>query len=543
MYTLHELYKDRMFCDVTLVVEEGHEFPAHRVILAAGSPYFSAMFRNDHLESTQSRVMLNDIETSSLEGILDFLYSSRLSISETNVQSILRVASLLQITSVVEACCEFLRVRLDPENCLGIHQFADIHGCVSLSEVSWKFILEHFQEVVVSEEFLSVPPNHLQALFQSGDIRVQSEVDILDSVLLWYSHNSLERQESLPNLLQYIKFPLIPLQLIQEKLLNKFPLYDPIHGLLNMQLNGLQYKHTSDFDPYLPRKSIGNDHSLIYVVGGETFPGRTTVNTAEEYNPSKDTWTELAPMLTARRGVGVGLLNGCIYVVGGSDSRDALRLVERYDPKSNTWTRVADLNQERSSVSAAVVNGNLYAVGGYDGFSSCLKSIEKYNSESNTWSYMNEMNIPRSMSTVGILNDKLYIIGGYDGASDLSSCEMYDPLTDIWVPIASMTSCRCMSGVGVLGGLLYVVGGCDCARSLRSVDVYDPQANSWSLVAETAEARSGVGVCVVGDKLYALGGYTGSGYCDTVEEFNQSTSQWSVVSAMSTGRRRFGCCS
>lgn len=528
-----------MFCDVTLVVEN-QEFHAHRIVLAAGSPYFSAMFKNNHIESKQSHVVLNDIEATSLNDILGFLYSSQLSITEADVQSLLRVASLLQITPVIEACCEFLRVRLDPDNCLGIHNFADVHGCISLSEISWKYALQHFQEVVLSEEFLSLPSNRLQLLIQSGDMQISSEVDILDSVLLWYSHNSSKRSEDLPDLLRYIKLPLISRPVLQDKVFEKFPSHDPIHYMLKLQLDD-KSQTVTDFDPYLPRKSING--SLIYVVGGETFPGRTTVSTAEEYNPSKGTWRELTSMPKCRRGVGVGLLNGSIYVVGGSDSRDALKLVESYDPKTGVWTKLADLNQERSSVSAAIVNGDLYAIGGYDGFSSCLKSVEKYSIESDSWSYVSEMNIPRSMAAVGVLDDKLYIMGGYDGASDLSSCEVYDPLTNIWTMIASMNSPRCMSGVGVLEDLLYVVGGCDCARSLRSVDVYDPQRNSWRLVSEMMEARSGLGVCVVNDKLYALGGYTGTGYCNTVEMFDLSTVTWTFVSNMNTKRRRFGCCS
>ena len=540
LQSLQEIYRERLFCDVTLVINE-QEFPAHRIVLAAGSPYFSAMFKNDLKESTQTRISLKDVDPLPLESLISFLYSSSLVITESNVQALLHAASLLGIMSVVEACCDFLLARLDPENCLGMYQFADIHGCSSLAEASWKYALEHFREVMESEEFLSLSSNHLQTLIQSGDVQVQTEVDILDSVLLWYSHNRPERVKHLPSLIQYIKLPLISQPILQEKVLNGvFPPNDPLHTLIASQLNGFLSTHVTDFDPYHPRQSTR--HSLIYMVGGETFP-RTTVNTVEEYDPLKNTWRELASVHIARRGVGLGIIDNFIYVMGGSDGRDALRLVERYDPNLDKWMRVADLNQERSSVSGAVVNGVLYAVGGYNGYSSCLKSVEKYNPESDSWSYVSEMNISRSMSATAILNNKLYIFGGYDGASDLSSCEVYDPLTDKWTLIAEMGSPRCMSSAGVLGETLYVVGGCYCSRSLSMVDSYDPNTNQWTSVNRMTEARSGVGVAVVGNKMYALGGYTGTGYCTTVEEFSQGLNQWTVVSEMSKGRRRFGCCS
>ena len=536
---LSQLYRDQLLCDVTLVVEE-HEFPAHRVVLSASSPYFSAMFTNNHKESTQSRVILKDIDAFSLESILNFIYTANLDITESNVQNLLGVASLLQITSVVEASCEFLRVRLEPENCLGIRQFADLHGCLELSEFSWRFALEHFQEIVQSEEFLQTPPSMLLSLIQSKDIAVQSEVDILDAVLLWYGHNSSKRQSDLPGLLQYIKIPLIPTKTLEEKLFKNFPPQHSIHQIMQSQINSAQYG-TSDFNPFEPRRSYNQRH--LYVIGGETNPGRSTTKTVYEYNPTKDKWRELASMLSARRGVGVGILDGSIYAVGGSDSTDALRLVERYDIKHDSWTRVADLNHKRSSVSAAVVTNVLYAVGGYDGFSSCLSSVEKYDPAQNTWTYVAQMNIPRSMSAVGVVGDLLYIVGGYDGQSDLSSCEMYNPLTDTWTLIESMSSNRCMSGVGVLNGQLYVVGGCDCARSLSTAELYDFNKRTWSPLPEMSEARSGLGIAVVGDKMYALGGYTGNGYCNSIEVFDSVTNQWSTVAEMNVGKRRFGCCS
>ena len=48
-------------------------------------------------------------------------------------------------------------------------------------------------------------------------------------------------------------------------------------------------------------------------------------------------------------------------------------------PESKKWTSVAPMSSRRSSVGVAVLNGRLYAVGGYDGVArQCLNSVEKY---------------------------------------------------------------------------------------------------------------------------------------------------------------------
>lgn len=43
--TMNNLRKENMLCDVMLKVE-GQEFPVHRIVLAACSDYFCAMFTN-----------------------------------------------------------------------------------------------------------------------------------------------------------------------------------------------------------------------------------------------------------------------------------------------------------------------------------------------------------------------------------------------------------------------------------------------------------------------------------------------------------------
>lgn len=71
--------------------------------------------------------------------------------------------------------------------------------------------------------------------------------------------------------------------------------------------------------------------------------------------------------------------------------------VEVYNLKTNEWFHVAPMNTRRSSVGVGVVGGKLYAVGGYDGASrQCLSSVECYDANSNEWSYVAEMSTRRS---------------------------------------------------------------------------------------------------------------------------------------------------
>lgn len=52
-------------------------------------------------------------------------------------------------------------------------------------------------------------------------------------------------------------------------------------------------------------------------------------------------------MSTARSRVGVAVVNGLLYAIGGYDGQSRLRTVEVYNPETDTWTKVASMNTQR----------------------------------------------------------------------------------------------------------------------------------------------------------------------------------------------------
>lgn len=57
----------------------------------------------------------------------------------------------------------------------------------------------------------------------------------------------------------------------------------------------------------------------------------------------------------------------------------------RFDPDTKHWSFIAAMTTARSTVGVAVLNGRLYAVGGRDG-AACLNSVECYDPHTNKWS-------------------------------------------------------------------------------------------------------------------------------------------------------------
>lgn len=69
---------------------------------------------------------------------------------------------------------------------------------------------------------------------------------------------------------------------------------------------------------------------------------------SHRYDPERDQWQLVAPMLTRRIGVGVAVINRLLYAVGGFDGANRLSSCECYYPERDEWRTMAPMNTVRS---------------------------------------------------------------------------------------------------------------------------------------------------------------------------------------------------
>jgi hypothetical protein len=157
-------------------------------------------------------------------------------------------------------------------------------------------------------------------------------------------------------------------------------------------------------EPHQPQK--------IYALGGNCWLGSCTIfNTAEAYDPTTNTWTAIASMGIGRMNLAAATLNGKIYAVGGEyrhtghefddDFFVTINSAEAYDPTTNTWTAIAPMGTRRMNLAATTLNGKIYAVGGDDGvyvqpnIPHILNTTEAYDPTTNTWTAIASMGTTR----------------------------------------------------------------------------------------------------------------------------------------------------
>ena len=98
---------------------------------------------------------------------------------------------------------------------------------------------------------------------------------------------------------------------------------------------------------------------MLYAVGGSGCCPANILNTVEAYDPATGRWATKSPMPTARWQPTVGVVNGVLYAVGGTNTTGLLSTVEAYDPATNTWTTKAAMPTARAGLGGGVVNGVL----------------------------------------------------------------------------------------------------------------------------------------------------------------------------------------
>ncbi|XP_064416519.1 kelch-like protein 20 isoform X3 [Latimeria chalumnae] len=491
------LRKHRELCDVVLVVGTKKIY-AHRVILSACSPYFRAMFTGELAESRQTEVVIRDIDERAMELLIDFAYTSQITVEEGNVQTLLPAACLLQLAEIQEACCEFLKRQLDPSNCLGIRAFADTHSCRELLRIADKFTQHNFQEVMESEEFMLLPANQLIDIISSDELNVRSEEQVFNAVMAWVKYSIQERRPQLPQVLQHVRLPLLSPKFLVGTV-GSDPLIKSDEECRDLVDEAKNYLLLPQERPLMqgprtrPRKPI-RCGEVLFAVGG--WCSGDAISSVERYDPQTNEWRMVASMSKRRCGVGVSVLDDLLYAVGGHDGSSYLNSVERYDPKENKWTRVASMSTRRLGVAVAVLGGFLYAVGGSDG-TSPLNTVERYNPQENRWHTIAPMGTRRKHLGCAVYQDMIYAVGGRDDTTELSSAERYNPRTNQWSPVVAMTSRRSGVGLAVVNGQLMAVGGFDGTTYLKTIEVYDPDANTWRLYGGMNYRRLGGGVGVI----------------------------------------------
>ena len=194
--------------------------PAHKFMLAISSPVFYAMFFGQMAETTDS-IELPDCDHESLLEMFRFMYTDEANLSESNVMEVWYLANKYMVPSLVEKCAAYLRDNVKASNVFCILSHAQKFEDKDLEERCWEVIETQTEEVVTSDEFVTVERSVFESVVKREKLNVK-EVELFKAVDHWATKES-ERQGRNPEghvkrrilgeeIVKAIRFPLMSMK-------------------------------------------------------------------------------------------------------------------------------------------------------------------------------------------------------------------------------------------------------------------------------------------------------------------------------------------
>ncbi|XP_050817799.1 actin-binding protein IPP [Gopherus flavomarginatus] len=541
------------FCDVQLQVgEEG--FKVHRLVLAASSPYFAALFTGGMKESSKDVVRILGVEAGIFQMLLDFIYTGVVNVGESNVQELIVAADMLQLTEVVDLCCEFLKGQIDPLNCIGLFQFSEQIACHDLQEFTENYIHAHFLEVQSGEEFLALTKEQLIKILRSEELTIEDEYQVFTAAMQWILKDLGKRKKHVVEVLDPVRFPLLPSQRLLKYIegVSDFSLRVALQTLLKEYCEICKSPKENKVSNFLqtskarPRRKA---RKYLYAVGGYTrlqggrWSDSRALSCVERFDTFSHYWTTVSSLHQARSGLGVAVVGGMVYAIGGEKDSMIFDCTECYDPIIKQWTTVASMNHPRCGLGVCACYGAIYALGGWVG-AEIGNTIERFDPELNSWEVVGSMVVPRYYFGCCEMQGLIYIVGGISNEGiELRSVEVYDPISKRWSTLPPMGTRRAYLGVAALNDCIYSVGGWNETQdALPTVERYSFEEEKWVEVAPMKVPRAGVCVVAVNGLLYASGGRASSHdfaapvTSDSVEVYNPHLDTWTEIANMITSR-------
>ena len=536
---LDEFRKSDLLCDVT-VRTKGQDFPAHRCVLSAGSPYFHALFTTELKvrESEDNLIQLTEVTCDAFTEVLKFIYTGKATINSSNVQDVVIAADYLIIPSLKSKASLFLERSINVSNCLALESFASQYSCESLKQAAVTYSLENFVVVAKSSDFQSLELKKVKELLSDDKINVPHEEDVYEAMIRWVKHEVESRERFLPELLKCLRlFSMSKYSLRQileeEELVKRNP------SCMAIVVSGLDYSLFPDQfqgTSLTPRLSLEEYEAVVVLTGGLNG-SNIALNDTHCFLLSTKKWLSLPTMSNSCNSRDAAVCGGFLYVVSWERSlgrhSSAKWYVQSFNPKQKKWNSSDEyVGIDSKDFVVTSLSELLYITGGENSW--CQTRV--YNPVLAEWKKVAQMKTGRAAHCAVVLQKHIYVIGGHNGTTCHNSVECYNPSTDQWKTIPSMSNARRFAAAATAHGKIVVVGGySDMSASLNteaSCEMFNPSTNEWSLVASPAFPRAACSIVSMGDIIYLFGGRNEEYDLKTVMRFDVQSNEWREVAVM-----------
>ncbi len=256
----------------------------------------------------------------------------------------------------------------------------------------------------------------------------------------------------------------------------------------------------------------------VYVGGGSA--GRVEGFIIQVYTPERDGWSRLPKCPV--EWFAMAVVNQQLVVVGGKNRDNRLQsTVLVWDSPSQQWTSpYPNIPTARHAAAAVGYQHFLVVVGGWGGGGSYLTTVEILNTSTKRWYAAARLPVGCYDLTPALVGDTFYLLGGFSGSTSANK-QLFSTSLPALVSHATSTppappptwevadaELKFSTAVSLHNSLLAVGGKDDRDRRSSAVRLYNPQTKRWTKVGDVPAALSQCSCAVLSSgELVVLGGW------------------------------------
>jgi N-acetylneuraminic acid mutarotase len=301
----------------------------------------------------------------------------------------------------------------------------------------------------------------------------------------------------------------------------------------------------------------------VLIAGGEKSNALGASSSAELFNPTTDTFTQLTATLTEPRfqAVAATLPNGQVLIAGGSSSTARLSSAELFNPTTDTFTKLPSaLTEARwGAVAAALPNGQVLIAGGESSSSyTGSTSAELFNPTTDTFTKLPSALTEAHLGAVAAaLPNGQVLIAGEAASGGSSSAELFNPATNTFTKLKGTNQSpaeprEAAVAAALPGGQVLIAGGRppgDPLNAVSTAELFSPSTDTFTRLQgggkSLGEPRSRAVAATLPNGQVLLAGGVGNtlgGALSSAELFNPATNSFTKLlgSDQSLTQRRSG---
>ncbi len=522
------MQEEGTLCDITLEAEQ-KTLQAHKVVLAAGSPYFMAMFNGNFRETESKVITFQEVTFSGLKTVVDDIYSKTVDVPVENIPDVLPAAHLFHMENLLDSISKLMTDNINTDNLFQFLEIAQKYQLEREIEVisrwmsynvdsdTWfqylelaqkyhmeqaikgvqEFILDNFQEVCVDKDFYNVCQGEFCGYLSSDLLLTKfQEIDVYNTAKKWLEVNKTKDSKTVTDLMVNVRFALMKPETLSEII------HDDILSAnvecQKMIEEAIEYQSNVYMQPFYgenlnkPRGMTGlvmfpscSSQYKHHDIQFKPFPARGY------YESQMFPISDVVPEYSS---INVVNVNNFLFVFGiGVESNDYQNFTKRYDAATDTWLDMSPIPRHPMLGVAAVhygqsiflIAGLAMDIGEYaDKEDTNVDDTYMYSIVNNTWTKCENLPGKYYDSAAAYLNGYIYCNGGIvnnDTASDKHYAYGVDD--EKWLIKNSMCLERSCHALEALNDKLYAMGGATLQTFDRSVEMYDPLGDQWTCVS------------------------------------------------------------